>query len=185
MKRVLMVVLAVVFIAGCGKGDSEINTALALRDRILQCQGISFDAVIAADYEDSVHTFSMKCAADSEGDITFTVTDPQSISGITGNIRAGKGELTFDDTILAFEPMTDLQISPVISPWLFLYALRSGYITACGREGQYQKITIDDTYKQEVLQLDIWLENGAPMRAEILWQGRRCVSIDIRNFTYL
>lgn len=186
MKRGVCVIVLILFLAGCSGSSSQMNTALSLREKLLKCSALSFDAVIAADYEDSVHTFSLQCRADNIGNVSFTVTDPATISGISGNIKSGKGEITFDDTVLAFEPMVESQISPVISPWIFLYALRSGYISSCGKDGDNIKLTVDDTFHQNVFQVDIWLDAAStPQRCEILWQGRRCMSIDIRNFQLL
>lgn len=185
VKRGVCVILLILFLTGCGSG-SQMNTALSLRDKVLKSSSISFNAIIAADYGDSVHTFSLECKAENNGNISFTVTDPETISGISGNIKSGKGEIIFDDTVLAFEPMLESQISPVISPWIFLYALRSGYISSCGNDGDNFKLTIDDTFNQNVFQVDIWLDAASsPQRCEILWEGRRCMSIDIRNFKIL
>jgi hypothetical protein len=35
------------------------------------------------------------------------------------------------------------------------------------------------------MQVDIWLEAGIPTGAEILWQGRRILTIKVENFAFL
>ncbi len=186
MKRMLAVVLIVGLLAGCSAGKSEIDRAMALRQKLLEGSGCSFDAVITADYGDKIYTFRMDCQGDKEGNLAFTVTEPDTISGITGNISHEKGALTFDDKVLAFELLSEGQVTPVSAPWLIINTLRSGYLSACGTDGENLRIAIDDSYEEDALHLDIWLDSAdLPIRAEILWQGRRIVSADIRNFTIL
>ena len=57
---------------------------LTLRTALLGSSLCSFDVDIIADYGDKLHVFSMNCQADSTGTVRFTVTAPESISGITG-----------------------------------------------------------------------------------------------------
>lgn len=185
MKRVIAVLLLLIMISGCGSGGS-IERGLVLRKKLLNSNGCSFDAVITADYGEKVYTFSMRCQADKNGDLSFSVTEPDSISGITGGIRNTGGELTFDGKVLAFEMLADGQITPVSSPWLFVKTLQSGYFSSCGTWDGGLVLGIDDSYKENALHLDIWLDSDdLPVRSEILWQGRRVVSLEVRNFSYL
>ena len=50
-------------------------------------------------------------------------------------------------------------------------------------EGDLLRLTIDDSYEEDALTLDIWL-NGQdiPIRAEILYDGRRILTLEIENF---
>lgn len=188
MSRKLILLLVVVLLGcnGCNSMDADLNCALELRDSILSGNGISFDTCITADYGENLYDFSMYCTADENGNTTFTVTEPDTISGISGLVSESGGEITFDDKILIFELLADGQITPVSAPWLLVHTLRSGYIGACGRDSDGVHIQFDDSYNDEALQLDIWTgDNGVPMYAEILWQGRRIVSMRIENFTIL
>lgn len=185
MKRVLPLLLVFLLLTGCGKNNSELDQAMDIRDRLLKSNGCKFDAVITADYGEKVYTFSMYCESDSKGDLVFRVTDPETISGITGTVSQNGGNLTFDNQALAFELLADGQVTPVSAPWLLIHTLRSGYLTFCGKDGDTLHIVIDDSYADDALQLDIWTDaNGAPIRGEILWKGRRVLSMDVRNFTY-
>ena len=57
---------------------------MSLRSRLL-AGTVSFDAEITADYGDELYTFSMHCQSDLQGQVTFTVTQPENISGITSD----------------------------------------------------------------------------------------------------
>lgn len=185
MKRVLAVILSLLFLCGCTSTDSEMNRVLELRKNILS-GGCSFHVAVTADYTQKIYTFGMKCDADSEGALTFSVTAPETISGITGNISSEGGKLTFDDQALLFEMIADGQITPVSAPWLLVRCLRSGYIKACGNSDNGLHIQIDDSYEENAMHLDIWTdENNLPVRAEIKWQGKRILSMDVENFTIL
>ena len=186
MKRILSVLLAVVMLSGCENKDRGLSRVIALRERLLSGGGCSFDAVITADYGDKIYTFSMACQTNDQGDLTFTVTDPQTISGIAGTVTQQGGHLTFDDHALAFQMLADGQVTPVSAPWLLIRTLRSGYISACGADGDNLRIAMDDSYREDALHLDIWIDSqNVPIRGEILWQGQRVVSLEVRNFSYL
>lgn len=178
--------MALLLLCGCGGKSDGMDRCLDLRSQLLGMECCSFDVRITADYSDAVHTFSMSCQGDSRGNLNFTVTEPESISGITGEFTAGEGKLTFDDIALQFPLLTDEQITPVSGPWIFLNTLLGGYITSCGEEGEFLRCTINDDYEDDALQLDIWLsEENVPIRAEIAWDGRRIVTMEIANFTVL
>lgn len=186
MKRILSVFFMFFILTGCAKTNNELNRAMQLRERILSSNGCKFETVITADYGDSIYTFSMTCQTDQEGDLKFTVTDPKTISGITGTVTQKGGYLTFDDQVLAFEMLADGQITPVSAPWLLIKTLRSGYLSACGADGDDIRISIDDSYADNALHLDIWInDQDVPVRGEILWEGRRVVSLEVRSFSYL
>ena len=175
--------MLLLFLAGCSSASTEIDRGMALRSKLLQASHTSFDTAITADYGDKAYEFAMACRGDDKGNVTFTVTAPESIAGITGSIANGDGKLTFENTALHFELMTDDQLSPVSAPWIFLKTLRSGYLTSAGLEEQQLRLTIDDSYEEDALQLDIWLNtDDLPERAEILYNGRNILSLTVKNF---
>lgn len=185
MKRILALLLAVLMLAGCGFDNPGLDRAMTLRARLLAA-GCSFNAVVTADYGDKVYTFTLRCLGDSSGNVTFEVTAPESIAGVTGKITDEGGFLTFDDAALAFELLADNQISPVSAPWVLLRTLRGGYVTACSEEGDGLRLSADDSYEEDALHLDIWLNGGdLPDRAEILWDGRRILTVAVENFEIL
>lgn len=184
MKRLLAALFVLIMLTGCAENGAELSRAMALREKLLKSNGCCFDAVITADYGEKIYTFGMKCEVDASGNLSFEVTEPATISGITGTISEKGGALKFDDQVLAFETLADGQITPVSAPWLLIHTLRSGYINACGENGSGLHMQIDDSYAEDALHMDIWTEkNDLPIRCEILWQGRRIVSIDVKDFT--
>ena len=180
--RILAALCVLLMLTGCGKHNEELDRAMALRTRLLTAS-VSFDAEITADYGDEIHTFSVYCEGDSQGNLGFRVTDPETIGDITGRIEAGEGKLTFRDTVLAFPLMAEDQLSPVSAPWIFYTTLRGGYLTSAGMEEDLLRLTIDDSYEDDALTVDIWLdESDSPVRAEILYDGRRILTLEIENF---
>ena len=113
----------------------------------------------------------------------FTVLQPESIAGITGNISSGEGKLTFDDVALQFPLLADGQITPISGPWILMKTLLGGYLTAVSEEEDLLHLTINDSYEEDALQMEIWLnEENAPVCAEILYDGRRIVTMNVENF---
>lgn len=180
-----MLILCAVLLTGC-KGDDTLSKAFSLRESVLAAEGCSFDARITADYGDKIYVFGMQCRFDTAGNLTFTVSEPDSIAGISGTIHENGGKLTFDDQMLAFPLIADEQLSPVSAPWVFMKALRSGYIHSSAQGEDYTQLCIDDSYQEDAMQVDVFLStSGQPYRAEILWKNRRILSLEITGFAFL
>lgn len=170
--------LCILILVGC-KGSEAMDEALALRAAILQAKGCSFTAEITADYGDMTYAFTMDCVADAQGNVSFTVTKPETIAGITGKLTADGGSVTFDDTALAIPMLTEDLITPVSAPWILMRTLRGGYITSCA-DG---RVTIDDSYADDALKLDITLNaDNKPSLAEIYWKNRRILTVEVTSF---
>lgn len=185
MKRISWILICIILLTGCANESDQMERALILRSRVQQAQ-VTFDVEMTADYGDKTYDFSMSCKGDMEGNLSFTVTAPESIAGISGTISGGTGKLTFDDQMLAFEILADGLISPVGGPWVMLKSLRSGYLTSCGAEGGGLRMSIDDSYEDKALHLDIWLgSEDIPQRCEIYWEGRRLLTMCVKNFVIL
>ena len=183
--KYLVFVLCCLFLSGCEKNDDALVELLSFREQI-QSQSFRFDANITADYGDELHNFCMLCEFNKEGDMNFTVLEPESISMITGSISNHGAQLTFDDKILAFEMLADGQITPVTAPWILIKTLKSGYINSYGEIGNEMLVKIDDSYESEPFYTDIsFSEANMPKRGEIIWQGRRILCVEIENFAFL
>ena len=183
MKLGALALSVLILFTGCSSGNRELERGLSLRSAILSAEECTFDARITADYGDRLHIFSVSCAGDRDGTLKFTVTEPESISGITGELSEEGGKLTFDGAALQFDTMAEGLVSPVSAPWIFFNTLRGGYLTAAGKEEDLLRLTIHDSYEEDALQLDIWLdEENAPVRAEILHENRRILTLDVGNF---
>lgn len=186
MKRGLILILIMCVFCGCSNGSTSIDRAIALRNNVSDGKPCKFDAVVIADYLDRTYGFEMQCETAVNGNTTFTVVQPDTISGISGTISDDGGAITFDDNVLAFEPIIDGNISPVATPWLFLKTLRGGYIKACSTDSSGLYIQIDDSYAGKPVLLEIWTDgDDLPQHVEISWDGRRILSMDVENFTIL
>lgn len=185
MKRVLCLVLLVILLSGCGK-NTALDAGMRLRSDLLQSNGCSFDAVITADYGEKMYTFSVRCQTDASGVLTFSVTEPATIAGITGVVDQTGGKLTFDDKALAFPTLADGLITPVGAPWLLVHAMAGGYLKACEEKNDGTHIVIDDSYLQSAVQIELYCDNdNKPVRGEIIWEGRRIITMDVMNFMFL
>ena len=185
MKRIIPVLVLCLLFVGCSGQRAELDRAMALRAKMLS-QPIAFDAVITADYGDELYEFSMDCSGDSLGNVDFTVTGPETIAGITGTISETGGNLTFDETALQFDLLAEDTLSPVSGPWLLVKTLRSGCITSVGNEEDMLRLSIDDSYADDALRLDIWLDQSRmPVRAEVRHEGTRILTMTVRDFRIL
>ena len=185
MKRMLAGIFAALILSGCSSSESEMDKVLNLRSR-LQSSSFTFDSVVTADYLDKVYSFAMKCEVNESGELTFQVTSPETLAGISGNVSNDGGKFTFDDRVLLFETIADGLITPVTSPWVVIKSLRSGYIRSTGKEGSGTHIQLNDSYNEEALYLDVWTDqDDLPETAEIYWEGRRILSLEIENFNFL
>ena len=186
MKRVLCLLLCILLLSGCVHTQENMDLAMELRSHLQQGDGCSFTAQVTADYQDEIHKFSLVCQEDSTGKMQFSVMQPDSIKGITGYISADNAALTFDDTVLAFSPLADGQIAPVVAPWLVLHSLKSGYLSATSDGEDGYIIYIDDAYFRQTVRVIINIDsNNCPAGAEIYWQGRQILSLQIQNFAYV
>ena len=186
MKRLIAIACVLLLLTGCSQVKAELDRAMTLRAKLLAAQGVSFDARITADYGDKTYTFAMACRGDAQGNLTFSVVEPESISGITGKLSSDGGVLTFDRTALEFGLLAEEQLSPVSAPWILLNALRSGNITSACREEAGIRLSVSDGYEEDALILDIWLDKGnLPVRGDVLQEGRRILSLDVRNFVIM
>lgn len=185
MRRLAAILLILTMFSGCSKADGT-GPGMLLRERLLSAAGCSFQAVVTADYGSSTYTFIMDCAADSDGNVTFTVVQPESIRGISGIIDHAGGKLTFDDKVLAFPLLADEQLTPVSVPWLLVRTLRSGYIGSGGADGEHYKLEMDDSYEEDPLRMDLWLDgDNLPIHCDFLWNNRRIMSAEIKSFAFL
>ena len=185
MKRLFGLLMILFLLVGCSSSE-DISPATELRNRIKQANGCCFDLDVTADYGEKIYTFMIHCETDKSGKMRFEVMKPETIAGIAGMVSGEKGTLTFDDKVLAFDTIADGYITPVLAPWVMMNSLKGGYITSCGEEENGYRISLNDSYAEDALQLDVWTDaNGNPIRCEILYKERRCLTLDVKSFTYL
>lgn len=187
MKKVLTILILIVMLSGCELQNQDLDRMMSFRASLLSGMGCQFEAEVIADYQDELYNFTLECRCDEEGSLHFAVKEPERISGISGWINRAGGKLTFnDEKALAFETIADGQLTPVTAPWVLIKTLRSGYVKACGQEEDLLRVSIDDTYQDDALRLDVWFNaDNKPEHAEILWKDRRILSLNVTNFEIL
>lgn len=186
MKRIIPILLSCFLLFGCGNAEELMDHLLAFRSVLMNSAGCEFEAEITADYQSEQCTFKMYCISDIDGNITFRVISPDSISGITGILSADSGRLTFDEQALLFSMLADGRISPVSGPWILMNALKSGYINSCGQaEGGYV-LHIDDIFMKEAIEVQIHTnEEFIPKSADVCYKGNRILLINVKNFVIM
>ena len=160
---------------------------MTFRASLLSGMGCQFQAIVTADYQQELYQFTLDCQCDEQGTLRFSVVEPESISGIEGVISGEGGKLTFEnEKALVFETLADGQVTPVTAPWLLVKTLRGGYVTSCALEEDLMRVSIDDSYRDDALRLDIWFtDDNLPKHAEILWADRRILSLEVTRFEIL
>ena len=182
--RLIAFVLTLCMLSGCTPKEDNIDKHMAFRKTLLEASSCSFETTVTAYISDAVYQFQLTCATDKSSNLTFTVTDPESISGISGIISQDKSAITFDDTVLAFPVLADGQFSPVSGPWIFYSTLCSGYLRGCTKTDDGYLLTVDDSYDENSLRLEIETDpQCVPIRAEIYYQEKLALSLTIRNFS--
>lgn len=183
MKRILGICLIFLILCGCGGKEDALTQAMQLRSELLEASGCSFNAKITADYGDLIYHFTLNCKMQANGELAFTVAEPETISGITGTISQTGGKILFEDKALFFEELSPSGISPVAAPWVMLQALKGGYIRGAMNTDYGVYVQLDDSYSEKALKLNLKLDqNNAPVFAELFYDGRRIMTIEIESF---
>lgn len=184
----LSLLLAVSLLFGCKAARVDaMDQALAFRAKLQGSGGCSFRSRITADYGSQAYTFTLTCEADGEGKLSFRVEDPETIAGITGTVDGDTGKVTFDGTSLAFGPLADGQLGPVSAPYALARSWRTGYITACGPDGEALRMTVDASFEENPVTVDTWLdgEKKVPICGEICYNGQRILTVSIEDFEFI
>ncbi len=183
MKK-LWIGLLILLMTGCAAQQGEMDQALKLRSRILS-EACTFTVRITADYIDSRETFTVACSHDPQKGLSFQITEPEEIAGICGSVDGREGTLSFDGAVLALPLVADERISPVSGPWVMLKALGSGNLLSCASQDDALCITVRDSYEDDALEAEIWAEEGKLTSAEISWRGRRNLTMEIEDFSFV
>ncbi len=185
MKRIFAAITAIFLLCGCRADQSAMDRGISFRDKLLS-QECSFQAQIDAYYSDALYSATVNCQMYRNGKMDFTVLSPESISDIKGTVDAEKGQLVFEDAVIAFPLLADGQVSPITGPWVMLKALRSGFLNGAGKDGELLQLSLDDSYGENPLHVNVWLDGSdMPVNADIYWNERRVLSIKVTQFRFL
>ena len=186
MRRLLVLALTIlILMTGCAKTEDGLTRGAALRNR-LNSGVCSFQADILADFGDKTYDFSILCSYDPNGNLSFKVTAPDTISDISGTVSRNEGHILFADTVLTFPLLAEGDITPVSGPWLLLRALHSGYITSWCMESDKLRLSIDDSFQSGKLRFELLIDtDDYPIFGDIYWNGQKILSVSLSNFQFL
>ena len=114
MKRLIGLCVLMIFLVGCSHESSALDRAMQLRSQLMAQEYCSFEAHIVADYGDVIYNFTLDCVGNATGDIRFTVTEPESSSGITGKLSQQSSQITFDDVALSFPMLAEATMFSIL-----------------------------------------------------------------------
>ena len=184
-KKLLCCVIMCIVLAGCQNKASPTQEALDLRTDLLEAGGCRFRAVIGADYGDRVYSFTVSCAYDTDGITELTVLQPEEIAGISAKIFDSSAIVEFEDLELDFGVMANGVVSPMKACSILGRCWSASYISCGGSDGELKRITYLDGYEEKELTVDTWLDSsGAPVYAEISYDGARCLTLQLSDFEF-
>lgn len=157
--------------------------ALDFRTRLLESGGCQFSCMVRADYGERVYDFALDCSYDGE-DGKLTVTAPENIAGITAVVDGDDASLEFEGLSLRYGELANGHLAPLTIPWLLGSTWAEDYISLVGTEEEKTRITYLKGYHEEEITIDTWLRDTIPVCAEISYDGRRVLTINIENFVF-
>ncbi len=182
-KKALVSGMLCLLLTGCQGEQPPTQKALDLRTGLLNAGGCAFTAAIGADYEDRSYEFTVACTYHADGETVVTVLQPEEIAGIKAVISDHRASLEFEDLALDFGPMANGNVSPMEACRLLADCWTGAYISACGPDGDLERITYLDGYEDDQLTVDTWVDGTVPVYAEVTYEGLRCITMQLTDFT--
>lgn len=183
MRRVLCVLLLCLLCTACS-AEAELSTAVEFRSKLVSSGGAEFSAEVFADFGETVQTFCMDCQCDEVGNLTFTVTSPETLSGITGTVTDSGGKITYDGMAMDFGLLANGNVIPAAAPAIVCDCWIDGYISSAGEDGDGFRVTYEKDFDEKSLTVDTWFEKNIPICAEVCYNNIRILSITIQDFSF-
>lgn len=181
-KKLWVLLVIVLCLSGCAKTKQPTQKALDFRAGLMNAGSCSFLADIVADYGERTYAFTVE-AEHSPQETKLTVVSPEEISGISAIVSENGAQIVFDGLELDFGELANGYVSPVSVPWLLGQCWVGEYISCAGADGEYEKVTYLRGYNDAELTVDTWFtKENIPVYAEIIYDGRRCLTVQIRDF---
>ena len=158
--------LCLLLLCACGAGNTSAQTPIAFRTSLNDSGECSFRAAVTADYGEYIREFLLDCQTGPDS-ATLTVMEPEVAMGITAEVSGEDASVSYDGTVLAVEDFSSRRISPMAAPYILSEAWRGGYISATGRDGEYETVEYLLGYGLEELTITTYFSGGIPVQAEI------------------
>lgn len=188
-----MIALCLVLTA-CGQstdtGTEEL--ALGIRAEYIAMTGCAGETRLTADYGQRVYEYTLEFTYEKDGELVFTVVEPENIAGITARVKDGNTMLEFDGIRLETGELYGDGLSPIDGlPALLDYA-RSGYIAECGMEtiGETRALRIccrdPENQPGKGTEATLWFNSDTHdlMRGEISSDGYTVVRCEFTSFSF-
>lgn len=139
---------------------------------------------IQADYGQGIHCFTVACEGDGEGKLRLELTAPETISGICATVKGETGELSYEGLSLGFGLLAEGRISPVAAPAIALDCWLSEFVLSAGTEGELYRASYEKKISEKALLLDTYFENGIPIFADMCYNNKKIIHMEISDFAY-
>lgn len=176
-------ILLCLFCTACS-ADAELSPAVEFRSELVSSGGAEFSAEVLADFGETVQTFCMDCRCDEVGNLSFTVTSPETLSGITATVTDSGGTITYDGMAMDFGLLANGNVIPAAAPAIVCACWIDGYISSAGSENDAYRVTYEKNFDEKALTVDTWFEKNIPICAEVCYNNERILSITIRDFSF-
>ena len=189
-KLVLCVLMTTLLLAGCGQagGNEAEELALTIRGEHLGMDRCTAQVSVTADYGQRVYEYEMAVAVTGE-ETLLVLSAPETVAGLTARISGEDSALEFDGLSVETGPLDPDGLTPVSAVPALLEAVRSGYITACGLEGEGTVLRVDcgdpTGSPGSGAEYALWFDTStrALTRGEISVDGFRVILCEFSQFT--
>lgn len=168
---------------GCANEESYLEPAIEFRAALLQAGGCSFHAKIEADFGDRVETFSADCDFSADGMARLTITEPETLAGITATVTDRGGKITYDGMSMEFGLLANGNVIPAAAPALAALCWCGEYISSAGWEDDVYRVTYEKDFDEKRLQIDTYFKNDLPISAEVCYNNQRILKLDISDYS--
>ena len=189
-KCLICVLMTTLLLAGCGPaGVSEAEElALTIRGEYLAMDRCAVQVSVTADYGQRVYEYEMAVSVNG-AETVLTLSAPETVAGITARLAGEESQLEFDGLSVETGPLDENGLAPVSAVPALLEAARSGYITACGLEGEGTILRVDcgdpTGSPGAGTEYALWFDASAHtlIKGEISVDGFRVILCEFSQFT--
>ncbi len=189
-KRLICVLMMTLLLAGCGGGggNEAEELALSIRGEYLAMESCAIQASVTADYGQRVYEYEMAVSVNG-AETVLTLSAPETVAGITARLAGEESQLEFDGLSVETGPLDENGLAPVSAVPALLEAARSGYITACGLEGEGTILRVDcgdpTGSPGAGTEYALWFDASAHtlIKGEISVDGFRVILCEFSQFT--
>lgn len=171
-------------LTACGTAENTLRDALAFRSMLQEEGGCSFRAAVVTEVEDRGYAFTLDGQYETGGPARLTVTEPETIAGVTAAVTDRDAALAFGGTALDFGKLDDALTTPLYAPLVFGRCWDSAYIDCAGADGADYRVTYRLGYDEAELILETWFSGGVPVRCELYRGSGLLLSARVEGFTF-